>query len=117
MNLSVGIIGLPSVGKTALFRGLTHRSTNAGGRSTMATVPVPDERLNVLAAMHHPKRIVPTGVQMVDVAGLVKGASQDGGLGGQFLGQLQGVNALAVVLRCYARPDLGLGPEPAEPLE
>jgi GTP-binding protein YchF len=83
----------------------------------MATVPVPDERLDVLAAMFKPKRVVPTGVQMVDVAGLVKGASQEGGLGGQFLGQLQGVNALAIVLRCYARPDIGFGPEPPQPLD
>lgn len=60
---------------------------------------------------------MPTGVQFVDVAGLVKGGSQEGGLGGQFLGQLQTVNALAVVLRCFPRPDLGLGPEPAQPLD
>ena len=117
MNIAVGIIGLPDVGKTALFQGLTRRNTTAGGRSTLATVPVPDDRLDTLAAMVHPKRIVPTGVQMVDVAGLVKGGSRDGGLGGQFLGQLQGVNALAIVLRCYARPDLGMGAEPAQPLE
>lgn len=117
MNISVGIIGLPNVGKSALFKGLTHRSTTSGGRSTMATVPVPDERLTVLADMVKPKRVVPTGVQFVDVAGLVKGSSQEGGLGGQFLGQLQTVNALATVLRCYPRPDIGFGPEPAHPLE
>lgn len=116
MNLSVGIIGLPGVGKTALFNALTRRSTSSGGRSTSATVPVPDERLDVLAGMVHPKRIVPTGVQFVDVAGLVKGASSEGGLGGQFLSQLQGVNALAIVLRCFPLPDLGFGPEPAQPL-
>jgi GTP-binding protein YchF len=117
MNLSVGIIGLAGVGKTALFSALTHRSTASGGRSTVATVPVPDERLDVLAKMVKPKRIVPTGVQFVDVAGLVKGSAQEGGLGGQFLGQLQGVNALAVVLRCFDRPDIGFGPEPAQPLD
>ena len=117
MNLSLGIIGLANVGKTTLFSALTRRSTTAGGRSTTATVPVPDERLDVLAGMVKPKRVVPTGVQFVDVAGLVKGGSQEGGLGGQFLGQLQGVNALAIVLRCYDRPDLGFGPEPAQPLE
>lgn len=116
MNLAVGIIGLPGVGKTALFNALTRRSTSSGGRSTTATVPVPDERLDVLAEMVHPKRIVPTGVQFVDVAGLVKGASQEGGLGGQFLSQLQGVNALAIVLRCFPLPDMGFGPEPAQPL-
>ena len=109
MNLSVGIIGLPGVGKTALFSALTHRSTASGGRSTVSTVPVPDERLGVLAEMVSPKRIVPTSVQFVDVAGLVKGAAQEGGLGGQFLSQLQAVNALAIVLRCFPLPDIGFG--------
>lgn len=116
MNISVGIVGLPNVGKTLLFSALTRRSTTSG-RSTKATVPVPDERLTVLAAMFKPKRVVPTGIQMVDVAGLVKGGSREGGLGGQFLGQLQSVEALSVVLRCYARPDIGFGPEPAQPLD
>jgi GTP-binding protein YchF len=116
MNVSVGIVGLPNVGKSALFSALTRRSTSSGGRTTTATVPVPDQRLDVLAEMYKPKRVVPAGVQFVDVAGLVKGSAQEGGLGGQFLGQLQGVNALAIVLRCYTRPDIGFGPEPAEPL-
>lgn len=117
MNLNVGIIGLPGAGKTSLFSALTHQSTAAGGRSTVATVPVPDDRLNVLAEMVKPKRIVPTGVQFVDVAGLTKGAAGGGGLGGQFLSQLQAVNALAIVLRCFPLPDIGFGPEPARPLE
>lgn len=115
MNVSVGIIGLPSVGKTALFNALT-RLGSGGGRSTSATVPVPDERLTMLAQMFKPKRTVPTGVQFVDVSGLVKGGAREGGFGGQFLNQLQTVSALAIVLRCYARPDIGFGPEPAEPL-
>jgi GTP-binding protein YchF len=118
MNLSVGIIGLPNVGKTALFSSLTRRSAGSGGRSTMATIPVPDSRLRVLAEMVKPKRVVEAGVQMVDVAGLVKGgAAESGGLGGQFLGQLQGVHALALVLRCYERPDAGFGAEPPAPLD
>ncbi len=115
MNLSVGIVGLPSVGKSALFSALTKRSTG-GGRSTTATVPVPDERLDVLAEMVHPKRVAHAGVQMVDVAGLMRGAAaKEGGLGSQFLGQLQGVNALALVLRCFDAPELGL--EPPKPLD
>jgi GTP-binding protein YchF len=117
MNLSVGIIGLPGAGKTTLFTALTRRNTGERGRSTMATIPVHDERLDVLARMFKPKRVVPTGVQMVDVGGLVKGASHEGGLGGQFLGQLQGVNALAIVLRCFPLPDIGFGPEAAQPVE
>jgi GTP-binding protein YchF len=117
MNLSVGIIGLPGAGKTALFNALTHHSTASGGRSTVATVPVPDGRLGVLAEMVGPKRVVSASVQFVDVAGLVKGAAQGGGLGGQFLSQLQSVNALAIVLRCFPLPDIGFGAEPAHPIE
>ncbi len=116
MNLSVGIIGLPGAGKTSLFSGLAHRHVGERGRSTMATVPVPDERLDVLATMFKPKRVVPTGVQIVDVGGLVKGAASEGGLGGQFLGQLQGVTALAIVLRCFPGPDIGFGVEAATPV-
>ncbi|MGH2449596.1 MAG: redox-regulated ATPase YchF [Chloroflexota bacterium] len=117
MNVSVGIIGLPGAGKTALFGALTGRNVSAGGRSSSATVPVPDQRLDVLAEMHHPKRIVPAGVQFVDVAGLAKGGAKEGGLGGQFLAQLQGVSALAIVLRAFPSPDIGFGPEPAQPLQ
>lgn len=118
MNVSVGIVGLPMVGKTALFSALTRRS-GGGGRATLATVPVPDERIQVLAEMVHPRRVVNAGVQMVDVAGLVKGgASRDGGFGAQFVGQLQGVNALALVLRAFDAPELGLeAPQPADDLE
>jgi ribosome-binding ATPase len=117
MNLSVGIIGLPGSGKTTLFNALTRRGSGERSRSTMATVPVPDERLDVLARMFKPKRVVPAGVQMIDVGGLVKGASREGGLGGQFLGQLQSVTALAIVLRCFSLPDLGFGVEPPRPVE
>ncbi len=117
MNLTVGIIGLPDVGKSSLFTALTHQSSSGRGRGQMATVPVPDERLDKLAEMFKPKRVVNASVQMVDVSGLVRGAAKEGELGGEFLGQLQGVNVLALVLRAYARPDLGLGAEPATPVE
>jgi GTP-binding protein YchF len=116
MNVSVGIIGLPGVGKTALFSALTSMGTGERSRSTLATVPVPDERLLVLQRMHNPKRVVPAGVQFVDVAGLVKGAGRQSELGGQFLGQLQGVTALAIVLRFFPLPDMGYGRQPADPL-
>lgn len=115
MNISVGIIGLPGSGKSALFNALT-RLGSGGGRSTTATVPVPDERLQVLAGMVKPKRLVPAGVEFVDVSGLARGGAKEGGLGGQFLNQLQAVSALAIVLRCFAYPDLGFGVEPAQPL-
>lgn len=116
MSLNIGIIGLENTGKTSLFRALTH-GVQASGRSNMATVPVPDPRLRVLTDMVHPKRTVPTGVQFVDVGGVTRGASESGGLGGQFLSNLQGVDVMAVVTRFYARPDLGGGPEPATPFE
>lgn len=116
MNLSIGIIGLENVGKTALFRALTH-GLQSSGRSNMATVPVPDERLQILADMVHPKRIVPVGVQFVDVGGVARGAAESGGLGAQFLSNLQGVDALAIVIRLYSRPDIGFGPEAPTPLE
>jgi GTP-binding protein YchF len=118
VNLSVGIVGLPTVGKSALFSALTRRSTGKS-KSTNATVPVPDERLDILATMVKPKRVVNAGVQMVDVAGLVRGgAAKEGGLGGQFLGQLQSLNALALVVRAFDAPELGLEePHPLDDLE
>jgi ribosome-binding ATPase len=116
MSLNIGIIGLENTGKTALFRALTH-GVQASGRSNMATVSVPDPRLQVLTEMVHPKRTVPTGIQFVDVGGVTRGASETGGLGAQFLSNLQGVDVLAVVTRFYSRPDLGAGEEPATPFE
>lgn len=116
MSLNAGIIGLENTGKSSLFRALT-QGVQASGRAQMATVPVPDERLRVLAGMVKPKRVVPTGIQFVDVGGVTRGASEGAGLGAQFLSNLQGVDVLALVLRCYDRPDFGSGPEPATPLE
>ncbi len=116
MNLAIGIIGLENTGKTALFRALTH-GIQSSGRGNMATVPVPDDRLEVLANMVHPKKIAPTGIQVVDVGGVKGGAAESGGLGAQFLSNLQGIDALAVVVRFYQRSDLGFGPEAATPLD
>lgn len=116
MNLAVGIIGLENSGKTSLFQALT-QGVRASGRSGMATIPVPDERLEVLASIVHPKRVVPTGVQVVDVGGVSRGGSQSGGLGPQFLSALQGIDALAIVIRFYQRPDIGFGAEVANPIE
>jgi len=116
MNLAIGIIGLENTGKTSLFRALTH-GIQSSGRGNMATVPVPDERLQVLADMVHPKKIAPTGIQVVDVGGIKGGAAESGGLGAQFLSNLQGIDALAIVLRFYNRADLGFGAEVATPME
>jgi GTP-binding protein YchF len=115
VSVSVGIIGLEHSGKTALFKALT-RGPGVSER-TVATVPVPDERLQVLADMVHPKRIVPASVQFVDFGAISRGATASGSLGAQFLSYLQGVDALAIVLRFYSRPDIGFGPEPPTPLE
>ena len=112
----MGIIGLENSGKTSLFRALTH-GVKSSGKSNMATIPVPDKRLDVLTEMCHPKRTVPTGAQFTDVGGVSRGASESGGLGPQFMSNLQGVDALALVLRLYARPDVGGGAEAATPMD
>ncbi len=115
MSLSVGIIGLEGSGKSSLFQAVT-RGVHSAGRSSMTAVAVPDSRLQILADMVHPRRVVPASVQFVDVGGLSRGVQASGGLGSQFLSNLQGVDALAIVLRCYTRPDIGLGPETADPI-
>jgi GTP-binding protein YchF len=106
------------VGKTTLFNALTHSRAGVAtyAFSTVepntAVVEVPDPRLQRLAAIYRPKKITPTVVTFVDVAGLVKGASRGEGLGNQFLGHLREVDALAMVVGCYAGPTA----EPAAPL-
>ncbi len=107
-QLQVGLVGLPNVGKTTLFNAMTRSQAAVATYAfstrerNMGTVPVPDTRLDRLAEMFQPKKVTPTDVEFVDVAGLVRGASTGEGLGNQFLGYLRDADALAQVVRCFS---------------
>lgn len=112
MGLSVGIVGLPNAGKSTLFNALT-RAGAAVGRYPFTTiepntgvVAVPDARLDALARIFRPPRVVPATVTFTDIAGLVRGAHRGEGLGNQFLGHIREVDAIAVVLRGFADADI-----------
>src|SRR6266404_4422158 len=105
MNLSVGIVGLPNVGKSTLFNALLKKQAALAANYPFATiepnvgvVPVPDDRLAKLAEVVHTNKIVPATVTFVDIAGLVKGASLGEGLGNKFLSHIREVDAIAYVL-------------------
>lgn len=108
MGLSVGIVGLPNVGKSTIFNALT-RQQNAEAANypfctiepNKAVVPVPDKRLDKLAAIANSQKILPATVDFVDIAGLVKGASQGEGLGNKFLTNIRETDAILQVVRCF----------------
>ncbi|MDY6143155.1 MAG: redox-regulated ATPase YchF [Arcanobacterium sp.] len=112
MALTIGIAGLPNVGKSTLFNALT-RATVLAANYPFATiepnvgiVPLPDERLNKLAQMFHSAKVVPATVSFVDIAGIVRGASQGEGLGNQFLANIREADAICQVTRAFADPDV-----------
>jgi GTP-binding protein YchF len=108
MGFNCGIVGLPNVGKSALFNALTATEAAEATKYPFSTrepnlgrVAVPDERLQVCARLAKSPKIIPTQLEFIDIAGLVRGASKGQGLGNQFLGHLREVDAIAHHLRCF----------------
>ncbi len=112
MSLSIGIVGLPNVGKSTLFTALTSKGGLAANYPfatidpNVGIVDVPDDRLQKLADIVHPGRIVPATVEFVDIAGLVKGASEGEGLGNQFLANIRNCDAICEVVRYFSDPNV-----------
>ena len=112
MSLSIGIVGLPNVGKSTLFNALTNNNILAANypfatiEPNTGIVPVPDERLNVLAKMYHAEKIIPATVTFVDIAGLVAGASKGEGLGNKFLANIRQCDAIIHIVRAFESDDI-----------
>jgi ribosome-binding ATPase len=112
MAINCGIVGLPNVGKSTLFKALTSAPAEAANypfctiEPNVGIVSVSDDRLEKIAEMIKPERTIPTSVEFVDIAGLVKGASKGEGLGNQFLGHIRQVNAIVHVVRCFEDDDV-----------
>ena len=110
--MKLGIVGLPNVGKSTLFKSLTKAGAESANYPfctidpNVGVVTVPDKRLDVLGEMYHTKKIIPAAIEFVDIAGLVKGASKGEGLGNQFLANIREVDAIVHVVRCFENTNI-----------
>lgn len=111
-KLSIGIVGLPNVGKSTLFQALTKKEVEVANYPfatidpNVGVVQVPDERLEKLSSLFHSAKTIPTVVEFADIAGLVKGANKGEGLGNQFLARIREVDAICHVVRCFENADI-----------